>query len=142
MPLYKTAMELGYYRHLSMRNSRLGVRGGGSSIHRPGPVSFSTALHTQRKLDDTAILLSKHRPVPQGKGGGKGDHLHGNKKDPTPPGSVGSGSPGKGRILSHWLPRVLSLQKLLIIQSTAPVLCRFRFLEQQASRHDAGPRSS
>lgn len=82
MLLYKNAMKLGYYLHLTMRNPRLGG-GRGSSIHRPRPVSFSSLpQHIQTKLGDTAVLLPRHRP--RGKGGDKGDHLHGSKKDPTP----------------------------------------------------------
>lgn len=109
MLLYKTAMKPGYYLHLSIRNSRLGEGEGRglSSIHRPRSVSFSSLpQHTLRKLGDTAILLPRHRP--QGERGNKGDHLQGRKQDPTPSGSVGSGSPRKGRVFCHWLPGVLT----------------------------------
>lgn len=77
--LYKNAVKLGYYLHLTMRNPRLGG-GRGSSIHQPRPVSFSSLpqRHIQTKLGDTAVLLPRHRPR------GKGEHLHGSKKDPTP----------------------------------------------------------
>lgn len=121
----------------------MGGGAGGSGIHRPRPVSFSSLpQHTQSKLGDTAILLSRHRPPPGIRETTGGTIFTEARKTQVLPAVWVQEVSGKGEFSPIGFPRVLNLQNLLVIQSTAPVLRRFRFLEQQASRHDAGPHSS